>query len=195
MASIREELKELKELNEMLKEVKKQKAAPERSLSDRVLGRKRSEKEFKLPRKLRPKKKKIKGNYVLTHYIYNNGNVEIFWSPITNDGIFINKTGNYHAADAEYILRYNKFPMIIIPEWSVTPISPSGKPISPEDTKPLPPHMMGDKNAVAAKLIINQLKAAQLGLKKGMSGKTWFFIIIAIVVVIGIIVQSLGGTP
>ncbi len=80
-------------------------------------------KKFRLPLGARLfAKMKAKKDYVIVQYIKTNGNVVFKMVPIKDNTTMINEV--YHEATAGDILRYKGLPLIIQPEWSITPFSP-----------------------------------------------------------------------
>lgn len=159
---------------------------PERSFTDKLLGKNKPKKDFKLPRKLTVgANRKIKLNYAITLYLRNNGSCNFFWSPIVDDSIYVKDTKQYHVASGEFVMNMpykNKLlPFIIIPEWSMIPIYP--KEMSAEQK---------DKYmAYAQKVIIDKAEKAKLEEKKKMNLNI-IWIILGILVIGYIILKSLG---
>jgi len=187
--SIKERLDRLEQLEEWAAEVEKQKRAPKRSFRDKLLGRKSLKKEFKLPRKITTgRKRKVKQNYALVFYIRTNGYIEIDYAPIVNDLVYSKYSGLYHAATADYIMRYKKFPVLIIPEWSVAPIKEGDVvaneqfPFSPVDHANIVKAL--GTQASQQKVLIDIERKAQLKDKKPIAGKTLLYIIIGVIVVL-----------
>jgi len=93
---------------------------------DRIIEReeeKKVKKKFSLPFMIRMMKGKIKKrNYAVVMLVKMNGSVDIKFVPIEDNTIRIADT--YHEATADYVLRYKRYPMIILPEWNLKPFSP-----------------------------------------------------------------------
>ena len=80
-------------------------------------------KEFKLPFRLWfGAKGKARKNFCLALIVRTNGETVLKWLPIEEDTIPFNE--QIYSATANYILRYKKYPMIIIAEWNSEPFSP-----------------------------------------------------------------------
>jgi len=188
MVSIKERLDRLEEMERLIKEKQKKESIPKRNLGDRLFGKKRLGKTWKLPKKITAGgKKKEKQNYAIVFYIRTNGYLDIYYAPIVNDMIYIKETGIYHAATAEYILRHSKYPVLIQPEDSLEPFSlkKHSKEIIEEG-----------KISFPQKVIINAMKTAQLGTPNKMMGKTWLWILIGAIVILYLLSQVIGGgTP
>ena len=83
-------------------------------------------KKFKLPLKITMGKGKLKKNYILILFLQTNGNCIFKFEKIEDNTVKINDI--YYDASADYIMRYKKFPLLIIPEWNIKPIrQPDGR--------------------------------------------------------------------
>ena len=157
---------------------------PKRSFSDKLIGKNKPKKEFKLGAKIKAGwKSKLKKNYVLVFRVRTNGEVIIHFAPINNEMVYIQDVGTYHLANTEFILRYKNFPAMILPEWSLKPLS-----LSEHFKKTV------EEGAVALpeKVIINAMKMAQLKPASSIPGKTILWILVAGVAVLYLISQMLG---
>lgn len=184
----------IEDLHERLDYVEGKKNAPKRSFADKVKGTKKIEKEFELPKKIKQlKKKRIKENYALVVYLRTNKSMDIFYAPITDEGVYIKETGIYHMADAGYIHRYQDYPVLIIPEWNICPISEKPKPFSPE--KDMKESYESGSWATPQKFIINRMALAQAGLlkKAKMGNKALLLLVIAGIVGIYLLTKAMGG--
>ena len=150
--------------------------APKRSLWDKWTGKNKSDREFKLPSKVR-KKKKIKQNYAVVAFIRNNGYVDFTLAPIVNDAIYIKQTDKYYPATADYIMRHKEYPMLIQPEWSIEPFSAK---------KHFTETELEGKVSSPQKFLIKVMNEANSDIlqKKSMGGK--MLIIVGVLVVVGI---------
>ncbi len=112
-------------------------------------------KKFKLPLGVRMQKGKIKKNYCIVQIIRTNGSIEFKMVLIEDNTI---KVGDvYHEATAKYVLRYRNYPLIILPEWNITPISsPEEEAFSPE--KNLAEAVKEGKLSAAEKFILHAIK-------------------------------------
>lgn len=97
---------ELKEIKDLLKEEKK----PKR-------------KKFRIPFGKKVGKSQAKKNYVTVIKINENGNLD--FKKLQIDEQTIMEEGIPRLAATDYVLRYKKNPVIILPSWSVKPYSPS----------------------------------------------------------------------
>lgn len=176
--SIKERLNKLDALNEAINEFEKKENAPKRSMWDKITGKKKVGKEFKLPAKIRrgvKSKKKVKQNYAILIYVRTNGYADIDYAPIEDDMIYSKQSGLYHLATTDYIMRYKKFPLIIVPEWSLEPFSPK---------KSLVETIEEGKLSLPQKAIINMVKLAQLGPKKSAISPSMIWIVLGVIVAI-----------
>ncbi len=185
------------EMKETIEDMNKHFNAPKRTWLDKLTGKKKVGKEYKLPKKVRAVgKKKIKQNYVLLFYVRTNGNVEIEFAPINNDLVYVRQTGIYHAANARYIMRYEKYPVMIVLEWSLLPLN------SEEEHKKSRPldleeHYKGTEKEGAIsfpeKVVIAATKAAQMGTPMQFQTKTWIWIGIIVIVVLYLLSTMING--
>jgi len=83
------------------------------------------EKKFKLPWSIKFSGGKLKKNFVVVEIIRANGGVEFKMVKIEDNTIKLDDI--YYDASADYILRYGKYPMIILPEWNIKPIGESNE--------------------------------------------------------------------
>jgi len=174
----------LDDIEEALGEVSKTKKAP-----------KRKTKIFKLPRTLTTgAKKKIKQNYALVFYVRNNGYVDINYAPILNDLVFIKQSGLYHSATADYMMQYisrgKSYPVLIQPEWALTPVK-KGEEVTDQQT-PFSSKFHAEKTikegdqASKQKILIEIVKQSQIigDQKKKLPGKFLIIGIVAVIVVL-----------
>jgi len=130
----------------------------------------KKEKKFKLP--FGVSDKKIKKNWIIVILLRTNKNLDIRFLPIENDMIRLKDNETYHLATTDFVLRYKKYPVIILPEWSL-------KPIAPDEL--MEQTIQNKEYALPQKVIINAVKMAQLkDQKKGLGGGI-IWIIVAIV--------------
>ena len=80
-------------------------------------------KKFRLPFSKKVGKSQSKKNYVTIMKINENGNID-FQKRQIKEQTFI-EDGIPRLATPNYVLRWKKNPMVIIPSWSVKPYSPS----------------------------------------------------------------------
>ena len=181
------EKKQLKEqVDDIYKFIEKlDKVPPVRSFSDKLTGKNKPKKEFKLAGRIRAGwKSKLKKNYVLVFRVRTNGEVVIHFAPINNEMVYIQDAGTYHLANTEFMLRYKQFPAMILPEWSLKPLSLS------EHFKKTTEKQ---ESALPQKVIINAMKMAGLKPSGTMPGKTILWVLVAAVAVLYLISQMIGG--
>lgn len=81
----------------------------------------KKEKKFSLPWGIKLfSKGKLKKNYAIVQILRTNGSVEFKFVQIEDNTIKIGDV--YHEATADYIMRYKKYPLIVLPEWNIRPI-------------------------------------------------------------------------
>lgn len=83
---------------------------------------KKKDKKFRLPFGKKVGKLQAKKNFVTIMKINENGNIDFKKTQITEQTIL--EDGIPRLATPNYVLRWKKNPMIIIPSWSVKPYSP-----------------------------------------------------------------------
>lgn len=85
---------------------------------------KEEEKKFKLPVMMRLFGKfKMRKGFCIVFFVRTNGQIEIKMVGIEHDTVKINDC--IYAANADYIMRYKRFSVMIIPEWTMIPFSPA----------------------------------------------------------------------
>jgi len=80
-------------------------------------------KKFKVPLSIKLQKGKFKKGYAAVCLIKTNGAVEVKMVKIEDETIKIGE--NIYDASANNILRYKKYPLLIISEWNMKPFSPA----------------------------------------------------------------------
>ncbi len=178
--------KQLKEqIDDIHKFVEKMDEVPPiRTFSDKLTGKNKPKKEFKLAGRIRAGwKSKLKKNYVLIFRVRTNGEVIIHFAPINNEMVYIEDIGTYHMANTEFMLRYKNFPAIILPEWSLKPLSLS------EHFKKTTEKQ---ESALPQKVIINAMKMAGLKPSMAMRGKTILWVLAAAVAGLYLLSQIIG---
>ncbi len=116
-------------------------------------------KKFKLPFGKKVNKSRAKKNYIILLKINENLNVSIDILQIKDQTIMVDKVPR--LATADYILTYKKMPMIILPSWSVEPLSPS---------KNLQESLTDGTNKKGFAILMEKMQQAQIGAKKQISG-------------------------
>lgn len=88
------------------------------------LEQKGKKKKFKLPFGIRMQKgKPRRKNYAIVQTIKTNGAVNFKMTKIEDDTVKIGE--GIHDASAGHILRYKRYPLVVIPEWTMKPFSPA----------------------------------------------------------------------
>lgn len=152
-----------------LKINKESQAPPKRTALDVFTGKKRIDKEFKLPFRLKiGEKQKLKKNYALVLWIKNNGYTDLDFAPIEDDFVYNKSSGTWHQATADYTLWYKKYPLLIIPEYSNIPYKPKDHAKMIED--------QGLSSRAQKVLMEIQKKADMAGKKKFGGNMLWIII-------------------
>ena len=92
---------------------------------DKVLEslEKKEDKKFKLPFFINMQKgKTLRKNYAIVLFIRTNGAVEIRMVKIEEDTVKIGDI--FYDARASNVLRYKKYPLLVIAEWNMLPFNP-----------------------------------------------------------------------
>lgn len=141
---------------------------------------------FKLPIGIKiGAKGKLRKNYVLIFLLRTNGTIDIKFLQIQNDMIYLSKNQTYHISTPDFMFRYKKYPVLILPEYSVQPIRPSELLKDAATTGNL---------ATSEKVLLNMIKLANLQpQKKQIPGKMLFFIIIGIIIIGYLVYQFMSG--
>ena len=136
-------------------------------------------KKFRMPMGIKMQKGKIRKNYAIVLIIRTNGSVFFKMVQIEDNTIKVGET--YHEASAKYVLRYRRFPLIILPEWNITPLSaPEDEVFSPE--KNLKEAMDKGKLSSAEKFILHAIKMDLVKAKPKMN-----------IITIVVIIAAIGG--
>lgn len=137
-------------------------------------------KKFKIPFKGKLNKKNLKDNYITYIFIKNNRDTDIFKAQIDEATTLIK--GVPRIATTDDIIYYQGKPLIIQPEWSVKPFSPSQNYESTVQEK---------LTSAGYALLMNRMQKEAIQTKKKMNG--WLIIIIiAVIAIVGFFL--LGGT-
>ena len=139
--------------------------------------KKKEESGFKIPKKLNIKK--LKKNYVLLIRLRTNQQVVMDRVPIEDDMIYLKENDTYHSATTDCVWRYKNFPVMILPEWSLQPISP---------TELFEKSVQNKELALPQRALIKAIEMSQIKKKKGMN--IWIIVIIIIAIVAGVAVLS-----
>ena len=90
---------------------------------EKKLNEQQVKKKFKLPLSIRMSPGKFKKqNYAIVVLVRMNGAIDFKMAKIEDNTIKVGDT--FHDASADYIMRYKKYPVIILPEWNIKPFSP-----------------------------------------------------------------------
>lgn len=166
------------------------KEPPKRNLFDKLTGKNKPEKKFKLKGKVRRGfKRRVKKNYVLVFYLRTNGTIQPYFAPVSNDMVYIKETGLYHEISAKYVMRYDKYPCVILPEWSLNPFEFFSPMKHYEATE------LESRKALPQKAIINAMKLAQLEVKNPIKGRALLFIIAGLAIAGYILYQFVMKKP
>jgi len=149
---------------------------------DRVIQsmeNKESKKKFNLPLGIRMQQGKIRKNWAVVQILRTNGAVEFKMAPIVDSTIKIGEI--YYEATAKHILRYKKYPMIILPEWNITPISNEQTKIEPFDPEQNYKEAIDlGKLSSAEKFILNAIKMDAVKPKMNFN-MTTILIVVAVI--------------
>lgn len=138
------------------------------------------EKKFKFPKLSNGKMKK---NYVIAIILKTNKQMDIKKLRVEDMTVFLKDNKTYHLALTDFVMRYKKWPVIILPEWDLQPIS-----IDELQNKTISEHRL----ALPQKIIIERMAMAQLNKKKGsLKGVLIIVGVIAAAAVIYFIISSM----
>tara|TARA_R100000501_G_C2563661_1_gene73310 strand:+ start:31 stop:522 length:492 start_codon:yes stop_codon:yes gene_type:complete len=139
-------------------------------LEDKVIEQSVPKKEkFKLPKKVKLKKKDSKEGYVTICYLNNNKHVDFVKKPIIDNTI---KIDDYHEVTADNIFLYKNQPMIFVPAWCEKPFNAKEHFDEAVEDGTL---------TMTQRYILNALETDKIRNKNKLSGKVIFFIILAVV--------------
>jgi len=147
---LREQIKELNDTLGLLKDTK---------------GKK---KELKLPYKVRAAmKKSANKRKIIIELLRTDRGIDFTLGEIKYGIIFVN--GQAHQATIDFVYYYRKTPVLVIPEWSLTPIGTKDYYDAVKEGKTIEPQT----------IILRAMEAAQMQMLKGkMSGKTLLYVLI-----------------
>ena len=138
-------------------------------------------KDFKLPLGVKlGKGKTIRKNYCVVFFIRTNGSMDIKLLPIKENTITYNE--QIYSATSEFIMKYKKYPVLIIPEWTSIPFSPADNYTEAERKKTL---------TAGQKYIMTKMKMDAI--KPGMNFNIKTIIIIVAILGIGYYALSSMG--
>ena len=133
-------------------------------------------KKFKLPFGIRTQRGKLKKNYAVVEIIRTNGNVDFKFVQIEDNTVKIGDI--YYETTAKHVLRYGKYPLIILPEWNISPLSKPEEQIFSSE-KNLDEAVKEGKLSAAEKFILHAIKM-DLVKEKPKINFTTIIIIIAV---------------
>ena len=163
---INEELQQIKELIKDSEEKVKEK----------------KEKKFRLPFGKKVGKSQAKKNYVTIMKINDNGIVTFIKKQILNQTLM--EDGIPRLATTDFVLRYKKNPMIILPSWSVKPYSPSEQYYK---------SLNDGSNTKGYAILLERMMKEQTGMKKQIGGLLKWIIGLAVVGIIAYAIITGGG--
>lgn len=137
----------------------------------------KKEKPFKLPFMSRVGKGAAKKNFATVMVISENRNVDFKKMQIIDQTIMLN--GVPRLAAGEFVLNFKNKPLIVIPEWSVQPLSPS------ENFKN---SLINGSNSAGYRLLMARMQTEAIKLGKKIGG---WGISIGVLVIGGIIAWAL----
>lgn len=146
---------------------------------DEAIGKKEKQKtkDFKLPFSSRVTGGKAKKNFVTVMKINDNGEISFTKEQIADQTIVVDSIPR--IASGEYMMRYKRNPLMILPSWSVQPFSPS------ENARA---SLNDGSNSNGYRLLMNRMQAEAIKLGKKIGG---LGIGIGALIIIGIIVYAL----
>jgi len=133
---------------------------------------KKKEKHFKFLPKLSCGK--LKKNYCIILFMRTNGYLDIMRLPIEDGFVYIKEVDMRYAVTTNSILRWKNYPVLIIQEWSLEPVSPAMLQRKTLDEK---------MSAFPQKILIDALKKGQTTQKK-INSSILLWIIIGIIVIL-----------
>jgi len=164
-------------LREELDEIKEKLA--EKELVEKPI---KKPKLFKIPFSKRVKPKQASQNYVTVIKINENGFLDIQKERIVEQTIMVN--GIPRLATPEYVLHWKKNPMLILPSWSVKPLSPSDEARE---------SMNDGSNTKGYRILMARMKSDILGSKPQMGGMVKWIVGIVLAVIVGYALMTGGG--
>ena len=147
-------------------------------LEEESLKKKKKKKEgLKIPFMARVGKGNARKNYVTVIKLNENRNVDFEKKQIVEQTIMVDDVPR--LASGEYIFNYKNKPILILPSWSVEPLSPS---------KDYKNSLINGANTAGYRIIMNRMQgeAIKLGKKIGGLGLS-----IGAIVIVGVIIYGL----
>lgn len=144
---------------------------------------KEKEKGFKIPFFKRVRPKQARKGYVTVFQINENGFINAKKEIILEQTVMID--GVPRLATPEYILHFKKNPILILPTYSVKPLSPNDL-FKPFDiTKSQEQSLKDGSNVVGYKILMARMKSETVNPKKSMGGMFKWVIGLAVAAIIG----------
>jgi len=158
-----------------------------------ILGGK-EEKKFNLPLGIRlGGRMKLKKNFCVVLLMRVNGEAVFKFVPIEDNYVKID--GTPYDVNADYMMRYKRYPLLVLPEWNLKPVIIGGeekKVISPFDAKKdMSSAIEKGQLSTTAKTIIRIVEAEQVKQKSNISWTT--ILIIGGVLLVGYFIASSQG--
>ncbi len=134
----------------------------------------------------------LKKGFVNAILLKETGQADLKKLQVNNGEVYVPETDTYHMAQGNHIWYYKKFPFMIIPVWSVSPIHKEQEPFNLKELTE-----KSDRegtNTYAQRFIIKKAEEVAAGIKpkKAMGNPKVIIYIIAGVVVIYLISALLG---
>ena len=132
--------------------------------------------EFKIPFSGRVKGRKLKNNWITVLEVNENRNGQFKKYPIQDQTVMIDKVPR--LATADNVIMIGKNPLLILPKYSVKPISPSDKDYEFFDiSKEYKDNEMKGLNIKGYKVLFDRMKNEAISAKKSMPIWIWFVIL------------------
>ena len=143
----------------------------------------KKEKKFKLPFGKKVGRTQARKNFVTIMKINENGNIDFQKRQIKEQTIM--EDGIPRLASPEYVLRWKKNPMIIIPSWSV-------KPYSPEEAHEK--SLNDGSNTKGYKILMAKMLSETIKPTKQMGGIVKWILGLGLLAIIGYAFMTGGGS-
>lgn len=139
-------------------------------------------KKFRLPFGKKVGKSQAKKNFITIMKINENGNIDFSKQQIKDQVIIVD--GVPRLSTPDYVLRWKKNPMIIIPSWSVKPYVPKEE---------VEKSLSDGSNVVGYKLLMAKMLSEAIKPTKQMGGMIKWILGLGLVAIIGYAFVSGGG--
>ena len=111
-------------------------------------------KKFSLPWSIRGAKGKLKRDYIIVLLLKTNGACDFKMLPIEDNTVKVGEV--YYETTSKHILRYKRYPLIILPEWNISPLTHEIEPFDPD--KNMEDATKEGKLSSAEKFILHAIK-------------------------------------